>query len=141
MDPRLEAAKLADGVLESLDQPVSSADVPAVRAVIMEAALFETPMPDLKVAVHAVGAYYNVTVSGYRNLLDMVRWVNTFLGNHRGIHMSNVTHSYLQNSDSSYYIVVQIQRVEMHVAASGSNAHATATRSYSSRTPLVKRVE
>lgn len=149
MDARLEAAAMADGVLEALDQPVAQADVPSVRAVIIECAMFENPMPDLKVAVHQVGSYYNVTVSGYRNLLDLVRWVNVFVGNHRGIHMSNVTHTYLQQSDTTFYIVIQIQRVELHVApatvAAGAAHHGAgrtiSKQSYSSRVPLVKRVE
>jgi hypothetical protein len=76
MDPRIEAAALADGILESLEQPVAREDLASVRSVIIECALFESPMPDLKIAVHSVGSYYNITVSGYRNVVDLVRWVN-----------------------------------------------------------------
>jgi hypothetical protein len=143
MDLRLEAANVADSVLEKLEQPVAPADVPSVRAVIMECALFENPMPDLKFGVHSVGSYYNVTVQGYRNLFDMIRFVNTMAGNHRSIDMSNVTHCYLQNSDTTYWIVIQIAKIDLHVATSSTSSsyRSSAKPIYSSRTPLVKRTE
>lgn len=148
MDPRVEAGVLADGILAALEQPVAREDLPTIRAVIMECALFEMPMPDLKVAVHSVGSYYNIVVSGYRAMMDDVRWVNTFLGNHRGIAMSSVMHSYTQYTDNSAFKVLQVQKVEMHVAAStsaSSSMSASNTRivnkSGYTRPPLVKRVE
>lgn len=138
MDMRVEAGAVADGVLNALEQPIQREDVPNVRAVIIECALFESPMPNLKVAVNDVGGHYNVTVSGYRKMMDQVRWVNTFMGNHRNVDLSNVMHTYLQFLETSACLVIQLQKVAMHVAGPAT----TSGRALIHKRPaMVKRTE
>jgi len=148
MDPHVEAASLADSILASLEQPVAREDVTSVRSVIIACILFESPAPDLKVAVHSVGSYYNITVNGYRNVVDLVRWVNQFLGNNRSISMSNVTHTYLQMTDTTYFIVLQVQKTEMHQGRQSmiqqiesSRASSRPVRSSGRPIQMVKRTE
>jgi hypothetical protein len=138
MDLRQEAATFADSILNGLEQPVAGEDLPSMRSIIMELALFEDPMPVLRVSVNSVGQEYKITVSGYKSFIDQVRWVNTFLGNHRSMNLSNVTGSYLQFTDVSAFMVIVVSKVDMHVAS--HTLQPQTTRTVAKRTnPLVKR--
>lgn len=76
MDLRIQAKEFANEIMQNLQVP--QADAPYLEAVLVEAALFEYPMNELSIALNQIGDFYNITIKGYQNLIDLVRWVNIF---------------------------------------------------------------
>lgn len=107
---RAIAKAFAKGVMEKIQVP--EPDAPYVEAVLVEAVLFEDPMKDLEIGFNPVGCFYNITVKGYENLLDIVRWANTFLGVNRNPLLCHVTHSFMQPTGS--LMVIQMNKIEFH---------------------------
>ena len=107
---RAIAKAFAKGVMEKIQVP--EPDIPYVETVIVEAVLFEEPMKDLEISFNPVGSFYNVTIKGYENLIDIVRWANTFLGVNRNPLLCHVTHSFMQPAGS--LMVIQMNKIEFH---------------------------
>lgn len=109
---RILAKEFAKGVMQKLNVP--EADAPYAEAVLVEAVLFEEPIKDLEIGFNQVGSFYNITIKGYENLIDIVRWANTFLGVNRNPLLCHVTHSYVQTTDKSVIMVIQMNKIEFH---------------------------
>jgi hypothetical protein len=103
LDYRLVAKEYAQDVLKELRVP--SVDAPYVEAVIVEALMFEEPIKNLRVAVDGA-ENYTITIQGYQNLVDMVRWVNTFLGANRDKMLCHVTRCFWQPSNNTAVILM-----------------------------------
>ncbi len=120
---RLAAKEFAKDIMRKLH--VSQTDAPYLEAVIIEAALFEEPMKDLLIGLNQVGTFYSITIKGYQNLIPLVRWVNTFLGQNRNPMLSHVTDTFVQTNDKSVMMVIQMDKVEFRQATSESGGSAT----------------
>ncbi len=105
------------------DVPVPRADAPHMKAVIVEALLFEEPMQNLSVAVNGhQSTFYKITIKGYQKLIPLVKWVNTFLGQHRSQMLSLVSDTYVQLNDKVPLMVLCMDKVEFHSAPSSGHA-------------------
>lgn len=111
---RILAKEFAKSVMKSLVPP--EADAPYLEAVLVEAVLFEEPMKQLEIGLNQVGSFYNITIKGYENLIDIVRWANTFLGLNRNAMLCHVTHSYVQTTDTKVIMVIQMNKIEFHTS-------------------------
>ena len=92
-------------------------DAPYLEAVLVEAVLFEEPIKQLEVGLNQVGTFYNITIKGYENLIDIVRWANTFLGVSRNPLLCHVTHSFVQTTDKKVIMVLQMNKIEFHTSS------------------------
>lgn len=97
------------------DIPVPRADAPHMKAVIVEALLFEEPMKNLQIAVNGhQSTFYKITIKGYQNLIPLVKWVNTFLGQHRSQMLSLVSDTFVQINDKVPLMVINMDKIEFH---------------------------
>ena len=116
MQTRLAAKEFAREIVKTMDQ-IAEPDRPYMEAVVVEAVLFEEPLKDLKIGLSSVGPHYNVTIVGYENLIDLVRWVNTFMSMDRNPLLCHVTHTFVQMPpDKGAMMVVQMNKLEFHRA-------------------------
>lgn len=112
---RIVAKEFAASVIKSLNPP--EADAPYLEGVIVEAVLFEIPMKDLQIGLNQVGSFYNLTIKGYENLIDIVRWANTFMGLNRNPLLCHVTHSFIQLTEKGAIMVIQMNKIEFHTSS------------------------
>lgn len=124
---RILAKEFAKSVMKSLVPP--EADAPYLEAVLVEAVLFEEPMKQLEIGLNQVGSFYNITIKGYENLIDIVRWANTFLGVNRNPLLCHVTHSYVQTTDTKVIMVIQMNKIEFHTSKNAELVSDPPTRS------------
>jgi hypothetical protein len=124
MEDRISAVAFAKKILSQLRVP--EADVIYLEAVIEAAAMFEIPLRDLKVAVNDVGHMYHITIQGYDNIIDLVMLTNTFVGNNRGVFLSNVVGLLMHMTDKAF--IVQMEKVRYMKASSGSGIESTKAR-------------
>lgn len=120
---RMAAKEFAKDIMKTLRVP--QADSPYLEAVIIEAALFEEPMKDLAIGLNGVGTFYSITIKGYQNLIPLVRWVNTFLGQNRNPMLSHVIDTFVQTNDKNVMMVIQMDKIEFRQATSESGSSAT----------------
>lgn len=107
---RLAAKEFAREIMSKLDD-VPIQDIPHLTAVLEEAAVFEEPVKDLEIGLNQVGELYNITIKGYKNLVDLVRWCNTFMGKQRNAALCNVIHTFLQPDANCVVMVIQMEKV------------------------------
>lgn len=120
-EERAEAVAYVDEIMPKLE--VLPHDRQWVAATLVEAFLFEQPMPALDVACVANGDVYNITIGGYKNFVDLVSWYNRFLGKGRSKFLCHVTHTWLQNvHEKGPSIVLQMEKGQFQVAT-GAPAH------------------
>jgi len=119
MDLRIQAKEFAKEMMQTLQVP--QADAPYIEAVLVEAALFEYPMKELSIALNQIGDFYNITIKGYQNLIDLIRWVNIFLGKNRHEMLCHVTHTYVQLTEKGAIMVIQMEKIEFRTATSASD--------------------
>lgn len=105
MEDRADANEWAEGVVNELKIP--EIDRPYMVAVLVEAALQETPVHPLKIAVNPDGTRYMITVKGYKSLIDLEEFVLTFKGSDRHHHLTRVKKVYVQNppDEGAYFII------------------------------------
>lgn len=120
MNYRLVAKSWANDVVKRLQ--VSQSDRPFVQAVLVEAAMFEVPIQNLAISLNPVGDSYNICIKGYEELIDTVRWNNTFLGVHRNDMIQPVTHTFVHLKDQA--MVVQANMMKYHHASDATDAAA-----------------
>jgi hypothetical protein len=110
LSARLAAKEFAREIMGKLeDVPIQ--DTPHLIAVLEEAAVFEEPVKDLEIGLNQVGELYNITIKGYKNMLDIVRWANTFLGTKRNPALCNVVHTFVQPDADCIVMVIQMEKV------------------------------
>jgi hypothetical protein len=126
IDLRLHAKEFAKECIKKLRPPM--ADAPYLEAVLVECALFEEPMKDLVIALNGVGTFYTITVKGYQNLISLVRWVNTFLGQNRNPMLCHVTDTFVQTNDKCVIMVIQMNKVEFTQATDPTPASERTTK-------------
>ena len=125
MDNRLAAKEWAADIMKTLHIP--NADRPYVQAVLVEAALFEDPVKELAIGVNQVGDFYMITIKGYENMIDLVKWVNLFMSRDRDDRLCRVTHTFLQMPpNEGALLAIQMEKVNFHTARETS-ALATGT--------------
>lgn len=115
MDARDFAVSWAEGVMKGLSR-VKTPDVPYVKAVLIEAALMETPIKSLAVGINDCGDHYKITISGYKQLIDDAIWCNAFLGANRHPMLDNVARSYTQLTDVGALKVLQVEKVKFQTS-------------------------
>lgn len=112
---RMHAAELAANMLKTLQ--VSERDRRWVEAVLVEAVLFEQPQPALDVTCDTVQDNYNITLHGYQTFVDLVAWLNRFLGKNRNKLLCHVTHTWLDElPGKGPCIVIQMEKSDFQKA-------------------------
>jgi len=124
-----ESEARADSISEDLlrEFSVPALDVPYVKTVLMGALLFELPMGRLAIGINDNGDHYKVTVKGYRNLINDVVWVNTFMGTRRDNFMKNVEALFTQLTDHGSIKVLQVRKMHQKNASMGTDTITTVT--------------
>ncbi len=136
MEHRAAAKEFAKNILRQLNVPET--DVLYLEAVLVEAALFEIPLRDLKIAINDAGHMYHITIRGYENVVDMVHFVNTFMGNKRGMFLNYVVGAMVHMTDKA--IILQMDKVRFVKAADGGDgSDAAAAASSTTKKRMVKR--
>lgn len=107
---RLAAKEFAREIISKLED-VQSQDTPHLIAVLEEAAAFEEPVRDLEIGLNQVGELYNITIKGYKNMIDIIRWANTFMGTKRNPALCNVVHTFVQPDADCIIMVIQMEKV------------------------------
>ena len=90
---RTDALGFAKSIMadKTITTVVAQEDMPYVEAVIVEALMFEPHLgPHMQVSLKVEGHLYNLIFRGYKSFVNVVRWVNTFLGIHRQPTLSHV---------------------------------------------------
>ena len=102
--------------IETVDKlNIPKVDAPYMIAVLVEAALMELPLRVLHIAVNPDGTRYLITISGYSQMLDLVKWTSTFMGAERGQELSRVRGLYLQIPPSQgAYLVIDMEQAKWH---------------------------
>lgn len=109
-DDRAEAKEWAENVLKNFT--IASADLPYVEAVLVQAQLMETPLKALFVGINDTGEHYKISIRGYRNLMNDVTWVNTFMGRNRDKMLEHVQASFTQlPPDGGCIKVIQMSKM------------------------------
>jgi hypothetical protein len=121
---RLLAKRFASDIVKTLN--VEAADRPYVEAVLEEAVLFEQPMPDLNVAVNAIGPDYTITVRGYAKMIDDQEWDKRFMGTQRSHYLSHVKRTYTQLTVEGAVKVILMERVIFNSRPSAASSSAMA---------------
>lgn len=120
MDKRQFAQEWAAQIMETHSVP--NADQPYIQAVLVEAALFEDPLKKLAIGLNKIGDFYTITIKGYENMVDMVKWVNLFMSRDRDDRLCHVTHTFVQMPpDEGAILVVQMEKVTFHTARESTN--------------------
>lgn len=124
MDNTEQAILFAKSILKQFKIPEK--DMIYFEAVIVRLALFEIPMRDLKIAINDAGNLYHITVQGYENIIDMVDFNNTFLGNSRSMYLGNVVSVLAHMPDRA--IILQMEKVLYRKADAGTSNPVDATK-------------
>ena len=129
MEERADATEWAEEVVDELK--TVEIDRPYMTAVLVEAALQETPIHPLKIAVNLDGTRYMITAKGYKTLIDLEEFVLTFKGADRHHYLSRVKHLFCQNpSDEGAYFVFEMDSgqwqhdTQSSAASSAQNKHS-----------------
>lgn len=88
------AQESAASIMCSFKIPVH--DYPHIKAVIVEALLFEVPTPALNVSIENVVDGYKITFEGYDRNLDVNKWHENFMGKHRRNELKVVASLYVK---------------------------------------------
>lgn len=141
---RAHAIEFANELVKTMN--VREFDRQWVEAVLVEVVLFEQPQPTLDITLDAVGDHYNITVHGYKNFVDYVRWCNRFLGKSRDKFLSHLVHTWQQTiQDRGPCLVLQMERTEFQamptdpVGADYHFAEPEPVRRSRSKTPAAAR--
>jgi len=94
---------------------VRAADKPYIQRVLVEAAQFEDPIPELNIGIVPSTDRYIVTIQGYKKMQDDVIWCNTFLGKDRDPLLGNVFESKTQLGEGTVGItkVLHVKQINM----------------------------
>jgi len=105
MEERAEAVEWAESVVKNLK--VAEIDRPYMVAVLVEAALIESPVHPLDISINPDGTKYSITIKGYKGLVDMEEFVLIFRGENRHHHLTRVRRIYIQTppGEGAYYII------------------------------------
>lgn len=115
LNNRAYAYKWAGEVVEKLS--IARVDAPYMTAVLVEAALMETPLHPLTIAVNHDGTRYLVTITGYTQMLDLVKWTSIFMGAERPQELSRVRGLYVQfPPNQGAYLVIEMEQAHWHDA-------------------------
>jgi hypothetical protein len=117
---RTEAQKFAKNVMSVAatdNTTIAQEDAPYIEAVIVEAIMFEQqPDSDVRVTLIPEGHLYNIIFQGYKSLINVVRWVNTFLGMHRDHTLSHVITTFAaalpEEQGGGWGIFVQMNKID-----------------------------
>ena len=130
VDSRSLATGWAQGVLKA-DTVTKDQDKPYMLALLVEAALMETPVKTLSVAINEHQTDYAVTIKGYKGLMSIDQWYGTFRGKNRSHMLDNVSGVYMQQTDDAGAIlVIRLKKVKFQPAPSisggggGGSIHA-----------------
>ncbi len=93
---------------------VAEEDKPYVQAVIIAAAVFHYPAPQLAGSVLDAGQHYDVTIKGYKKMIDDELWTETFVSRDRDDELSHVQKSLTQLTDIGAIKVLQVRKVRFH---------------------------
>jgi len=118
MDPAQLAKSMAKGVIAEFSVP--NPDAPYLEAILIAAIMFELPIGQLAFGVNDNGDHYKITIKGYRNLINDVTWVNTFMGRHRDAVMHQVEGSYTQTTDQCVIKMLQVAKTQLRSAHADS---------------------
>jgi hypothetical protein len=121
----IRAKAIAEELLTQFSVP--SIDVPYIEAIVVAAILFELPIGKLAIGINDNGDHYKVTVKGYRNLINDVVWVNTFMGQRRDSLMKNVEALFTQLTDHGSIKVLQVRKMQQKDASMGTDTITTVT--------------
>jgi hypothetical protein len=111
------------------DIPLPRADAPHMKAVIVEALLFEEPMKNVQIAVNGQqSTFYKITIKGYQGQIPLVKWVNTFLGQHKSQMLQLVSDTFVQINDKTPMLIIHMDKIEFHSAQSNSSASSSSGR-------------
>jgi len=100
MESRIAAREQADAIL--LNYPdMPKADAARMRTVLVEVIMFELPVRQMQIAVNDFGHVYNIIIQGYRNVIDDVKWVNTFFGTSRHDDLASIVDSQTLFADNA----------------------------------------
>lgn len=110
LERRSHAVEWAEASVDKLGIP--DIDRPYVIAVLVEAALFEEPTRPLHLAVNPDDkTRYMITVKDYHQMIDLVDWVETFMGTDRHPHLSRVRGVKVQfPPNKSAYMVIEVAK-------------------------------
>ena len=134
MEARIAAKEWTANIMNTLNVPAG--DRPYIQAVLMEAALFEDPAKDLSIGLNEVGDMYMITIKGYENMIDIVTWVELFMGRERDDMLCRVTRTFVQTPpNEGAMMVIQMEKVKWH------EAHDAAPRQLHKRGMRKKRTE
>jgi hypothetical protein len=118
---RAHAVDFASNLVKTMN--VREFDRQWVEAVLIEVVMFESPQPVLDITLDVVGDHYNITVHGYKNFVDYVRWCNRFLGKSRDKYLSHLVHTWQQTvEDRGPCLVLQMERTEFQTAPESAAA-------------------
>lgn len=98
---------------------VRALDTPYIERVMLEAMVFEHLTEDhaMKVGISMINGIYNITVGGYRNTIDLMRWCNIFVGEHRNDMLRLVDSLYVQQDPGHPPVMlIQVQPIALHSA-------------------------
>ena len=85
-----------------------------------EHATFKSPTgKEVRTGYHLILLAKNL--KGYQNLIDLIRWVNIFLGKNRHEMLCHVTHTYVQLTEKGAIMVIQMEKIEFRTATSASD--------------------
>jgi len=115
MEARIAAKEWAANMMDKLKVP--PADSPYIQAVLMEAALFEDPPKELSINLTQIGDFYMITIKGYENMIDLVVWVELFMGRERDDMLCRVTRTFVQTPpNEGPMMVIQMEKAKWHEA-------------------------
>lgn len=124
-DPALrkQAMEFAATLVKTMN--VREFDRQWVEAVLIEVIMFEQPTPVLDISLDPVGDLYNITVHGYQNFIDYVRWCNRFLGKNRDKFLSHLVHTWQQTiPERGPCLVLQMERTEFQTTSVATDIFA-----------------
>jgi hypothetical protein len=126
VDSRSLATGWSQNVLHA-DTVCKEQDRPYLLALLVEAALMELPVKTLSVAINEHTTDYAITIKGYKGLMSLRQWYNTFLGKNRNHMLDNVTDVFHQLTDVGSIVIIRLKKVKFQGPASVSGARRMAS--------------